>query len=198
MRARMLHPATLIAIVALLVALEVPSNAARLIDGKLLRSGSVTGKKLKRGTIGERKLAPAVRAKLNRAGLPGPKGDQGPQGAPGERGPAGIALTCPAGTALHEQACIELAARPQDDWYDAFDACDTAKRRLVTLAELQTFRFRSDLGAPVVGSEWVDGGLSDEGSAHEAVYLTMNMGIPELQPIAGLLPYRCVVPATVG
>ena len=195
MRASMLHPATLIAIVALLVALEVPSNAARLIDGKLLRSGSVTGKKLKRATIGERKLAPAVRAKLNRAGLPGPKGEQG---ATGERGPAGVALTCPPGTALHEQACIELAARPQAEWYDAFDACDIAKRRLVTLAELQTFRFRSDLGAPVVGSEWTDGGLSDEGAPREAVYLTMNNGIPDLQLVTGPLPYRCVVPATVG
>jgi hypothetical protein len=194
----MLHTATLIAIVALLVALEVPSKAARLIDGKLLRNGSDTGKKLKRGTIGEPKLAPAVRAKLNRAGLPGPKGDPGPQGTTGERGAAGVTLTCPAGTALHELACIELAARPDEDWYDAFDACDTAKRRLVTLAELQTFRFRSDLNAPVVGSEWADGGLSDEGATREAVYLTMNNGIADLGEVTVPYPYRCVAPATVG
>jgi len=193
MRAKLLHPATFIAVLALLVALEAPSTAARLIDGKELRKGSVSGAKLKTGTVKKRKLARGVRAKLNAAGRPGPAGP------PGSRGPAGAALTCPAGTALHELACIEVAARAQADWYDAFDACDQAQRRLVTLGELQTFRFRADLGAPTAGSEWADGALSDDGGdPREATYLTMNLGIPDLAVITAQFPYRCVVPATVG
>jgi hypothetical protein len=202
MRAKLLHPATFIAMLALLVALEVPSTAARLIDGKELRKGSVSGAKLKNGTVKKRKLARGLRAKLNAKGRPGPAGPAGPAGptgATGSRGPAGAALTCPAGTALHELACIEVTARAQADWYDAFDACDQAQRRLVTLGELQTFRFRADLGAPTAGSEWADGALSDDGgSTRKATYLTMNLGIPDLTAITAVFPYRCVVPATVG
>ena len=103
-----------------------------------------------------------------------------------------MALTCPAGTALHELACIELERRPHAGWGDAWAACGTDGRRLVSLGELQTFRFRDDLAAPATGSEWADGGLDGGISPDFASYLTMNLGIPDLQPIANLaaLPLR--------
>jgi hypothetical protein len=202
-RRQLLHPATLIATLALLVALELPSDAARLIDGKLLARGSVSGAKLKRGSIAERKLTAAVRAKLafaGQTGAAGPAGPAGPGGQTGERGPAGAALSCSAGTALHELACIELATRPQARWFDALAACQQSARRLPTFAELQAFRFRSDLNPPATGSEWADMVYGDSGS-EKALYMTMNLDIPGTAPAfdaAAQFTFRCVAPATVG
>jgi len=202
MRSKLLHPATFISLLALLVALEVPSHAVRFVNGKVLRNNSVPGKKLRDGSVKQRKLAAAVRTKLNRAGSPGPAGSQGPaggQGPTGPRGPAGAALSCPTGTALHELACVELAQRAQATWVNAFDTCHDAERRLITLAELQTFRYRADLGAPTVGSEWADGGYSKEATTYKGTYLTMNLGVPDVTDASStVLPYRCVEPAAVG
>ena len=55
------------------VAQSVAASAKRLI----------TGKQVKNGTLTEAKLAKAVRAKLNRPGVPGAKGLVGPKGADG-------------------------------------------------------------------------------------------------------------------
>ena len=49
----------------------------------------ITGKQIKDGSIGERELAPAVRAKLNTPGPAGAKGDRGDVGPRGPAGPAG-------------------------------------------------------------------------------------------------------------
>ena len=57
-------------------ATSVYSSAKKLISGKQIRNG----------TIAERKLAPSVRTKLNKAGEPGPAGAPGATGATGPAG----------------------------------------------------------------------------------------------------------------
>ena len=200
MKKQLLHPATLIAAIALLVALEIPSDAARLIDGKLLKRNSVSGAKLKTGSVSAGKLSRSVRAKLALAGRPGPTGQTGPSGPKGDTGPAGAGLSCPNGTALHELACIELTQRAAQTWTDALGICQAAKRRLASFAELQAFRFRDDLNPPTVGSEWVDSMYGDPGS-EKAIYMTMNTGTPGAalaKDNSAKYNFRCVAPATVA
>ena len=48
----------------------------------------ITGGQIKNGTIGAKDLSKAVRKKLARARVPGPRGVPGPQGAKGDQGPA--------------------------------------------------------------------------------------------------------------
>jgi hypothetical protein len=50
-------PAMAVALIALFVALGGPAQAKRLIDGKLLRKGSVTGRAIKNGTIAKADLS---------------------------------------------------------------------------------------------------------------------------------------------
>lgn len=80
---RKFRPATVVAILALFVAIGGSATAASgLINGKQIKNNSVTGKKLKNKTITKKKLAPATIKSL--------KGQKGPKGAPGEPGEDGI------------------------------------------------------------------------------------------------------------
>jgi hypothetical protein len=82
---KQLRPATLIALLALFVAVGGTATAASgLINGKKLKNNTVTGKKLKNKTITKKKLAPATVKSLK--GQQGPKGEQGDQGVPGPSG----------------------------------------------------------------------------------------------------------------
>lgn len=74
------HPATLLALIALIVAAEVPATAARLITGTQVRDGSLQAKDLSRS---------ARRALAGRQGAAGPTGPAGAPGAPGPRGADG-------------------------------------------------------------------------------------------------------------
>lgn len=74
------HPATVIAALALFVALGGGATASILISGSHIRNHSIAKKKLTRKTIS------ALR------GHRGPRGLTGPQGATGARGPAGTAV----------------------------------------------------------------------------------------------------------
>jgi hypothetical protein len=53
-------PAFVLALIALFVALGGPAQAKRLIDGKLLRKGSVTGRAIKNGSLGRGDLSKAA------------------------------------------------------------------------------------------------------------------------------------------
>ena len=202
MRAKLLHPATLIATLALLVALGLPAQAAQLIDGRRVEAGTIRTVQLAPNAVTETKLARAVRSKLNRKAVPGPRGLQGPQGlqglpgVQGPQGPQGIpgpAPTCPAGTALHEFACVETAQRAQASWDAARIACRDAGRRLPSLAELSTYRTRTDLAAPTLGSEWTNGYVG----TNNAVYLALSDGSPNVaDSTAGALGYRCAARAS--
>ena len=75
-RIKQLRPATLIAMLALFVAIGGTATAASgLIKGKKLKNNTVAGKKLKNRTITKKKLAPAtVKALKGNQGLPGKDG----------------------------------------------------------------------------------------------------------------------------
>ena len=57
------------------------AGAAKLITGKQVKNGSLTGADIKAGSLGTDRLSPGARASL--------KGDAGPAGAVGPQGPAG-------------------------------------------------------------------------------------------------------------
>jgi hypothetical protein len=102
-----IHPATLIAILALFVAVGGTATAASgLINGKNIKRGTVSTKQLKNKSITKAKLKPATFKALKGKrgatgatgaqglpglpGVPGIIGPQGPKGATGAKGPAGI------------------------------------------------------------------------------------------------------------
>ncbi len=70
--------------------LLVPALAAVLALGVGTATATkvISGRSIKNGTVTERKLAPAVRDKLNAAGPQGVPGPQGPQGLPGAAAPS--------------------------------------------------------------------------------------------------------------
>jgi len=87
-RIKRIRPATVIAMLALFVAVGGTATAASgLINGKKLKNNSVPGKKLKNKTVTKNKLAPAtVKALKGQQGEQGPQGPQGPKGEAGEDG----------------------------------------------------------------------------------------------------------------
>lgn len=86
---------SVIATVALFLALGGSSYAAIQISGSSIRNGTVTGKDLKNGSVKSADvgngslLAKDFRSGQLPAGEAGPAGPQGPQGEPGPQGPAG-------------------------------------------------------------------------------------------------------------
>lgn len=102
--------ANICATLALFVAVSTgTSYAARtLIDGSLLRANSVTGAKVKNGSLEAVDLSTKARTALKGAsgpagtdgedgadGVPGPKGDPGMKGDKGDPGPAGSSVAAP-------------------------------------------------------------------------------------------------------
>ncbi|MBJ7358527.1 hypothetical protein [Nocardioides sp.] len=73
-------PLTLL-LLAVVLALGVAgtATAAKMIDGKTIKAGTVTTKQLKDGTVKKKDLAKAVKKQL---GVPGPAGPQGPAALP--------------------------------------------------------------------------------------------------------------------
>ena len=86
--------ATILASLALLIALGGTATAAGLINGKQIKNNSIPGKKLKNKTITRNKLAPktvkALKGQQGPQGEPGAKGETGAKGEPGEPGPSGV------------------------------------------------------------------------------------------------------------
>jgi hypothetical protein len=79
---------TLIAMLALFVALGGPAEARRLIDGKLIRRGSITSRQIRDGSLSTRDLSASARGALQAV----PPGAVGPvQLAPGAVGSPAIA-----------------------------------------------------------------------------------------------------------
>ncbi len=82
------HLPLTVALVALILSLVANPSLSHALAAK------IKGSQLKNSSVAEKKLAPAVRAKLNAsgpAGPQGPAGSQGPQGPPGAQGPKGDA-----------------------------------------------------------------------------------------------------------
>jgi hypothetical protein len=77
------HPATVIAALALFVALGGGAWASALISGSKIKNHSIPAKKLTRSVI------KSLRGKRGPSGPPGPKGDTGAVGPKGDQGPMG-------------------------------------------------------------------------------------------------------------
>jgi len=85
---RELRPGTVIAVVALFIAIGGTATAASgLINGKKIKPGTITAKQIKNKSITKNKLAPAAIKSLEEA--QGPAGPAGQKGATGATGPAG-------------------------------------------------------------------------------------------------------------
>lgn len=79
--------ATILAALALMIALGGTATAAGLINGGKLKNNTVAGKKLKNKTITKNKLAPkTIKALKGKQGPQGPQGPKGDKGAAGENG----------------------------------------------------------------------------------------------------------------
>jgi hypothetical protein len=106
-RRRLPRPATVLAAIAVFAVLAGTATAATgLINGKQIKPGTITGKQIKKKSLGLSSLSDAavngLRGKPGRRGEAGPKGeagprgeagpkgDAGPKGEPGPQGPAGI------------------------------------------------------------------------------------------------------------
>lgn len=84
-----IRPATLIAMLALFVAIGGTATAASgLINGKKIKKGTIASKAFKKQTVTKAKIAPAAIAAL--AGAQGPKGETGSRGPTGGKGAAGV------------------------------------------------------------------------------------------------------------
>jgi hypothetical protein len=77
------HPATIIAALALFVALGGGAWAGALISGSKIKNHSIPARKLTKSAIR------SLRGKRGPAGLRGPKGDTGAPGPKGDQGPVG-------------------------------------------------------------------------------------------------------------
>ena len=90
-----IHPSTLIAILALFVAVGGTATAASgLINGKKLKNNSVAGKKLKNKSVTKAKLNPspfkALKGEKGDTGVTGAAGTTGATGATGAKGLPGL------------------------------------------------------------------------------------------------------------
>jgi len=85
---------TVLGATALLVAIAgtgAPAEAAKLINGKLIKAGTITSKQIKDGTITTTDLAPGT-LKAGGVGPAGPKGATGPAGPAGANGISGYEM----------------------------------------------------------------------------------------------------------
>ena len=93
MNARRFSPATVIALLALLVSLSGTAVAAGLLTGADIVDGSLTGADIHDNSLGTKKIKNGSLLPIDFKALPagpqGPAGPEGPQGAKGSRGPQG-------------------------------------------------------------------------------------------------------------
>jgi hypothetical protein len=130
----------------------LPLLAAAVVlgAGTAAATKAINGKTIKNGTITEKKLAPSVRSKLNSTGAQGP---QGPQGAPGQQGAQGVpGSPAPAGrTAVAQTEAIPALALDRTATILALDSpngtgllnVDDPSRLLIT-AQVNAFKTTSD------------------------------------------------------
>jgi len=87
---RLPRPATIIAIVAVLLAGAGSATAASIITGKQVKDGTLTGRDVKNRSLSSSDLSKkAIAALKGRKGATGPAGAAGPAGAKGDKGDKG-------------------------------------------------------------------------------------------------------------
>jgi hypothetical protein len=100
----------------------------------------------------------------------------------------GETFSCPSGMLLHEGVCIETTKRSATSWDTADSNCLNSRRRLPTVAELQTFRGR--VGQDLASGEWT----SARGITNGVLYAETvdSNGASTLSQNGSQIPYRCV------
>jgi len=99
----------------------------------------------------------------------------------------GETFSCPSGMLLHEGVCIETTKRTATTLDNADSACINSRRRLPTVAELQTFRSR--LGQDLTSEEWTS---PDFSTYYGAITIDSNGFANSFTGANTPLPYRCV------
>lgn len=103
--------------------------------------------------------------------------------------PAAPGTTCPAGTALHEGACIETQLRADRlTWRESNLVCLAEGRRIPALAELQTFLPAA--GGDQAVAEWHN--LRYRAGGDELAGLVSGDGTVQLVAATTRQVYRCV------
>jgi hypothetical protein len=119
-----------IALLALFIALGGSSYAALRIHGSQIENRSVSGKKLKRNTLGGATIRESRLGKVRRAR----RADR-----LGSFTPRSLRMHCPPGMPPVSGVCAETATRAPAAYGVARIECDAAGRRLPTYEELATF-----------------------------------------------------------
>jgi hypothetical protein len=173
---------TVVAYLALFIALGGTSYAVTRINGSALKDRSVAGKKLKKNTvtgveIKESKLGKVPTA-LNASQLAG-------------QPPSTYKTRCPASMQSTPGFCFEPSSRTPAKWVDAVTTCATAGWRLPTTGELAIV-FEQVGGSH--SSEWTTSifrnGTSDDGALLNSGFAG-QIGFGST-PLANPAAYRCV------
>ena len=102
----------------------------------------------------------------------------------------GQSFTCPGNTLFHEGVCIEKLGRAANTFINAQPDCLDERKRLPTVAELQTFRNRSGQDFLSSSLEWT----SQQDVQSGLVRTVSPDGSFGLATDNAVLRYRCVVP----
>jgi len=162
------RPSTIIALLALFVAIGGTATAAGLINGKKIKPGTVSGKAFKTQTITKAKISTSTLAAL--AGAAGPRGEtgkKGEQGAVGNQGPQGD----PGASSLSVKA-TKLAQVPNQDVEQA-KLGDLAPDRYIATAKVNvvsqfagttvTCTLQANGGSEADEAQWTNGVNSGRG-----------------------------------
>ncbi len=179
-----LTPANVMAAAALFVALGGSSYAALRIHGSQIQDRSVSGKKLKRNTLGGATVKESRLGKVRRAR----RAD-----LLGRSSAAELKLRCPSGTEPVSGVCAEVGTRQRAAYGVARVECDASGRRLPTYEELANLvsgaGFRLAQGGELTSSVYAP----DDGVL-QVVTVTSEGGqagsVPDTG--AGAKAFRCV------
>ena len=187
-------PATVIACLALFVAISGTSYAAGKINGKKLKNRSVTAGKVKKDALTGTEINESKLGKVPSAQSADSAGNATTVGGADL---ASLKTKCPSGTAVIAGECMETAVRPDASLSDALDTCGDAGRRLPSPGEV-----RADSRLPGVTLEYqlTDVVYQDDDTA--GLSRTENTIIGESGSLSFSFspdtprPYRCITAAS--
>jgi hypothetical protein len=180
---RHITPATVIATIALFVALGGSSYAVLRINGSQIENRSISGKKLKRNTLGGVTIKESRLGKVRRAR----RADRLGRFTAGD-----LRVHCPAGMAFVSGVCAERTTRAATVYGFARIECDAAGRRLPTYEELANLVSGVDIS--VASPEELTSSVYLSGTQLRIVTVKDEAGIAGSVADTGAngRPFRCV------
>jgi hypothetical protein len=196
--------ATIVAYLALFVALGGSAVATTQITGKQIKNSTLTGRDIKNGSItgadlkkntltgkqiNEAKLA-TVPSAANAATATNATNATNANTV-GGLAPSAFKVTCPAGTVAFADACFETGLRADAGLQAAMVTCASVGRRLPTPGEL--WAFAQQPGVTIGSGEQTDN-VFNNGSTREAYIVSSSSsdGFSTLTTFPR--PFRCVAP----